>query len=161
MKILIVNNFLDISQFRKFVEIVKKIINSNLNFQDTEQKIFIVSNNSEMETFLFEYNTPYINAINGKNFDQLDLVIINGNKNIAPWAKQNYQLFILIRMCIRSEKILFLSGNAYLHFIFSFATNFLKKKFITKNKNNQNSINKALIDIGTGDIYEYNWRKNP
>lgn len=55
---------------------------------DTETVFFMVNNQDELVPFLFQPDVGFTNTRSGKNFDLVDIVMINGDYKYRPWAKE-------------------------------------------------------------------------
>lgn len=97
MKFLIVNNFqkesnannLDLKTFIKTIkETIKKISSST----DTESEFYITKTKKDLEKFLIDPQANYLSNSSARNFDLIDVVLINGRVSPVPWSKQNQQV---------------------------------------------------------------------
>ena len=180
MNILIVNAYKRSlnykNKFTSFCDIIKNIIKK-------------VSENSGIDNFYFIYRTPNTindfiynyecnpgeetkeNLINKKNFDQIDMIFIDGNEKYLPWEEKGYRLSEFIRLCKATNKILFAAGVALEILIYYLATgsnnlfNFINSKGeiqaieeidkIPHNFLKNLKKNDYFLDYVTGDILEY------
>lgn len=55
---------------------------------DTETVFFIVNTQEELLPFLFQPDIGFTNTTYGKNFDLVDIVVINGDYRYRPWSKE-------------------------------------------------------------------------
>ena len=121
-----------------------KILTEQKEFIDIETE-YITREKDNLDDFLYEPDSGYAKVESGKLFDHLDMIFICGDPYLLPWHHSaqkvffffinilNYlpnfiffQLVLLIRMCLRVNKIVFLSSFAMRGLIFLCATNFEK-----------------------------------
>lgn len=127
-----------------------KILTEQKEFIDIETE-YITREKDNLDDFLYEPDSGYAKTESGKLFDHLDMIFICGDPYLLPWhhsaQKVFYfcleicetliiylffggQLVLLIRMCLRVNKIVFLSSFAMRALIFLCATNFEKVIFL-------------------------------
>ena len=152
-----------------------KVVQGNKASIDTESVYLIVKNMKELQQYLFQPDVGYTNVDCGKNFDLVDVVLINGDYRYRPWSSQyldvcfhsQLQMFTLVRMCLKTDKPLFASGGSMLSYYYLAATD-LDRSVEVLNQNPKSRIedlldtkpsglNSMLIDPITGDLYEYNY----
>lgn len=132
MKFLIINDFRG-SKYgdqysEEFTKAVKKAVTENIGVIDTETIFYKVNKVSELKAYLYQPDIGYTNIQSGKNFNLIDVVLINGDHCYKPWESENlevvsfHEIFTLIRMCMKSQKPLFCSGGSMLSFYFLSAT---------------------------------------
>jgi len=111
------------------------------------------------------------NKRNKKNFDKIDIVIIDGYEKYAPWDQRSYILCEFIKLCKITNKTLYAGGVGFEILMYYLATgslneyNFVNakgqiksleemskapKKFLKELKSND-----IFLDFVTGDILEY------
>ena len=140
MKFLIVNNLPNdpnsSQAFKKYVSTIKKAVLHDKTFQDTDFQFFTIQNHDELDQYLFDPVNSYINETWGHNFDNIDIVFINGKNNGLPWHTSQAKVLILIRMCIKVNKPLFASSSAYISGIYLLSANFDQNpRILNKNPN--------------------------
>lgn len=67
-------------------------VNKNKQFTDTESVFFIVSKIDDLRKYLFQPDTGFTSIEAGKNFDLIDVVLINSDFKYKPWAKENLEV---------------------------------------------------------------------
>lgn len=63
-----------------------------------------------MDDFLYEPETSLIRIDHGLKFDGLDMIFIIAPANTKPWNPNMNKIITLIRMCIKTKKLLFLTA---------------------------------------------------
>ena len=89
---------------------------------DTELEFFIADRDS-IDDFLYEIDSSFVRVECGKMFDSIDMIFFEGDANLRPWSPTAYKYLILLRMCMRSNKILFASNFAMQGLVFLIASN--------------------------------------
>lgn len=67
-------------------------MNKNKQFADTESVFFVVSKIEELRKYLFQPDTGFTSIEAGKNFDLIDVILINSDFKYKPWAKENLEV---------------------------------------------------------------------
>ena len=125
MKVLIVNA-LSRSQTmnRRFQDLIKLIQKVTLTKAFTYQKFiplshieFDIVSLNHLEQYLYEISSPFLSrdalkVTNNQLFDNLDFIFIDGDPNLMPWDHRAFKLQVLVRMCKRTNKLLFGTGSA-------------------------------------------------
>lgn len=81
---------------------------------------FIIRDRDSIDDLLYEIDSSFVRVECGKMFDSIDIIFFEGDANLRPWSPNAYkvknlhnnQFLILLRMCLRSNKILFASSFA-------------------------------------------------
>ena len=175
MKILLIESSgkkLTIAGVSKFEMIIKDIMLENRFLMDTETE-FISRDISDIDDLLYEQSSSYLRKESALFFDTIDMIFINGDPMIIPWGKRTETLNVLLRMCIKTEKIVFASGLGFFCLVMLCATDVEKGYFNVVNGNGRGSklseITKEIrlrkvveeqdvfLDSVTGDYYKYNY----
>jgi len=128
MKFLIVNNFRKNKErrakdFADFSEAIRKFSLEDNILQDTETSFFTVDSIEDLKHYLYDQDYEHLqHPESGKNFNLIDAVFINGDCSFLPWQKQNLEIFVLIKMCINSDKPLFCTSGAMLTMVYLIST---------------------------------------
>ncbi|CAD8107208.1 unnamed protein product [Paramecium primaurelia] len=126
MKILIVNGYGKcVKGFRSsehYKQIIKEVLTGKKEMIDTELEFFFADRDS-IDDFLYEIDSSFVRVECGKMFDSIDLIFFEGDANLRPWSPNAYKYLILLRMCMRSNKILFASSFAMQGLVFLIASN--------------------------------------
>lgn len=69
-------------------------MNKNKQFADTESVFFVVSKIEELRKYLFQPDTGFTSIEAGKNFDLIDVILINSDFKYKPWAKENLEVIL-------------------------------------------------------------------
>jgi hypothetical protein len=88
------------------------VVSKEKVYQDTENEYFIVNSTKDLEAYLLDPDSGYINPTAGRTFNLIDMVLINGDTHVTPWDEKNKQIFCLVKMCLNSKKPLFCTGGA-------------------------------------------------
>ena len=88
------------------------------NCQDTENEFYVANSPKEVEAYLLDPDSGYINQACGRTFNLIDIVFINGDACLPPWDARNKQIFVLVKMCLCVQKPLFCTGGAMHTLIF-------------------------------------------
>ncbi|CAK93693.1 unnamed protein product (macronuclear) [Paramecium tetraurelia] len=137
---------------------------------DTELEFFIADRDT-IDDFLYEIDSSFVRIECGKMFDSIDLIFFEGDANLRPWSPNAYKFLILLRMCMRSNKILFASSFAMQGLVFLIASNIECQISIinglngsqlgdlSKIKKSMNEIRMSdyFLDNVTGDLYSFNY----
>ncbi|CAD8187463.1 unnamed protein product [Paramecium pentaurelia] len=174
MKILIVNGYGKcLKGFRSsehFKQIIKDLLTGKKEMIDTELEFFIADRDT-IDDFLYEIDSSFVRIECGKMFDSIDLIFFEGDANLRPWSPNAYKFLILLRMCMRSNKILFASSFAMQGLVFLIASNIECQISIinglngsqlgdlSKIKKSMNEIRMSdyFLDNVTGDLYSFNY----
>lgn len=82
--------------------------------QDTESELFVVRNPKELRSYLFESEYGFVDPSAGRSFDLIDVILINGDAAALPWSKNNIEMYVLLKMCIKVKKPVFATSGAML-----------------------------------------------
>lgn len=177
MRVLIVDAFSSNQEGRRKYQTFKNSVKQAFSLQkihNTGDIEFIEVNHETIDSYLFELNSVYLNRDAEKLFDHLDFVFIDGEANMLPWLPRTKKFLILIRMCKRTNKILFACTFAMQVLVYICATNFnidkvingkwrgsqLKEIYnIPKETIQKLSMGDVFLDNATGDIYCYDNKK--
>ena len=183
MNILILNAF-GYSQkaknrFESFCNLIKNLFKKVSKGTGIDNFNFICRSPNNISEFLFKYDMisgdVNQNKKNKKNFDKIDIVIIDGYEKYVPWSDQSFILCEFIKLCKITNKILYAGGVALEILIYYLATgslneyNFVNAKGqikaleemskIPKKYINEIKPNDIFLDFVTGDILEYKSNK--
>ena len=179
MNILIINAFGSSpkakANFESFCNIIKKLFKKVSKGSCIDNFNFICRSPNYISEFLYKYDMisgdVNQNKKNKKNFDKIDIVIIDGYEKYVPWGNKSFILCEFIKLCKITNKILYAGGVALEILIYYLATgslneyNFVNakgqikaleemysipKKYVKELKNND-----IFLDFVTGDILEY------
>jgi len=179
MNILILNAFGSSpkasQRFDSFCRIIKNIFKKISKGSGIENFNFICRSPNNISEFIYKHDMisgdVNQNKRNKKNFDKIDIVIIDGYEKYAPWDQRSYTLCEFIKLCKITNKTLYAGGVGFEILIYYLATgslneyNFVNakgqiksleemsmapKKFLKELKNNE-----IFLDYVTGDILEY------
>lgn len=173
MRVLIVDGFAENSESRRAALMFKTMVREAFthqkmyNVQDIE---FIDVDKDSIDTYLYELNTGFLSRDAEKLFDHLDFVFIDGESNMLPWLRKARKFLTLVRMCKRTNKIMFACTFAMQMLVYLCATNYNIEKVINgkgkgtsikeinkipKDVLNRLTLGDAFLDSSTGDIYCY------
>ena len=179
MNILIINAFgtspKAAQRFDSFCHLVKNLFKKISKGSGVENFNFICRSPNNISEFIYKHDMisgdVNQNKRNKKNFDKIDIVIIDGYEKYAPWDQKSYILCEFIKLCKITNKTLYAGGVGFEILIYYLATgslneyNFVNakgqiksleemsnapKKFLKELKNND-----IFLDFVTGDILEY------
>ena len=179
MNILIINAFGSSSKskarFESFCNLIKHLFKKISKDSGIDNFNFICRSPNHISEFLFKYDMisgdVNQNKKHKKNFDKLDMVIIDGYEKYSPWGNKSFILCEFIKLCKITNKILYAGGVALEILIYYLSTdslneyNFvnstgqikaleemvaLPQKYVKELKNND-----MFLDFVTGDILEY------
>ena len=179
MNILIINAFGTTpkasQRFDSFCHLIKNIFKKISKGSGIESFNFICRSPNNISEFIYKHDMisgdVNQNKRNKKNFDKVDIVIIDGYEKFAPWDQRSYTLCEFIKLCKITNKTLYVGGvgfeillyylstGALNEYIFVNANGQIKsleemsnapKKFLKELKNND-----IFLDFVTGDILEY------
>ena len=180
MNILIVNAFGNSpsakEKFNSFCEIIKSLFKKVSEKSGIDNFIFIYRTPKTITDFIYNYdNSPgevnQTDSTNKRNFEQIDIVFIDGGEKYIPWDDKGFRLSEFISLCKITGKIIYLGGVGFETLIYYLATgarnefNFINgkgeiqaieeiqkipSKFLSNLKKNDN-----FLDFVTGDILEY------
>ncbi|CAD8051399.1 unnamed protein product [Paramecium primaurelia] len=173
MKFLIVNgyhasrnNFKLIEQFK---QLIWDITQSLKEVADVEFEFVIVDRHSVQE-YLFEPETSLVRPEHGLKFDALDMIFIAASPNVRPWHHRMRSIITLIRMCLKTKKLLFMTSFGAQALAYLCATNIQNYINITNgygegcklvdfpkftNQALKNGSDDFFLDSTTGDLYFY------
>ena len=179
MNILIINAFginqRAKQQFDSFCSVIKNIFKRISKGSGIESFNFICRSPNNISEFIYKHDMisgdVNQNKRNKKNFDTLDIVIIDGYEKYAPWNQRSNTLCEFIKLCKIANKTLYAGGVGFEILLYYLSTgalneyNFVNakgqiksleemsnapKKFLKELKNND-----IFLDFVTGDILEY------
>ena len=179
MNILVINAFgtspKASQRFDSFCRLLKNIFKKISKGSGIETFNFICRSPNNISEFLYKYDMisgdVNQNKRNKKNFDKIDIVIIDGYEKYVPWDQRSYILCEFIKLCKITNKILYAGGVGFEILMYYLATgslnefNFVNakgqiksieemskapKKFVKELKSND-----IFLDFVTGDILEY------
>ena len=179
MNILIINAFgtspKSKNRFESFFNLVKNLFKKVSKGSGIENFNYICRSPNNISDFIFKYDMisgdVSQNKRNKKNFDKIDIVIIDGYEKYVPWVNKSAILCEFIKLCKISNKILYAGGVALEILVYYLATGSLNEynfvnskgqiksleeivsipnKYMKELKNNDN-----FLDFVTGDILEY------
>ena len=108
-----------------FENLIKNEFANQKQILDTETE-FYVRNGNDIDDFLYEQASGFLKKDSGMKFDNFDIIFITGNPNLLPWSPKAKKVLILLRMCLKSKKMVFASGFAFFCLVFLCATNLEK-----------------------------------
>ena len=185
MNILIINAFGSspkaTQKFDSFCRLIKNIFKKISKGSSIENFNFICRSPNNISEFIYKHDMisgdVNQNKRNKKNFDKIDIVIIDGYEKYAPWDQRSYTLCEFVKLCKITNKTLYAGGVGFEILMYYLATgslneyNFVNakgqiksleemsnapKRFLNELKNND-----IFLDFVTGDILEYkndeNW----
>ena len=179
MNILIINAFGSspkaVQKFDSFCHLIKNIFRNISKGSGIESFNFICRSPNNISEFIYKHDMisgdVNQNKRNKKNFDKIDIVIIDGYEKYAPWDQRSYTLCEFIKLCKITNKTLYAGGVGFEILMYYLATgslneyNFVNakgqiksleemskapKKFLKELKSND-----IFLDFVTGDILEY------
>ena len=177
MNILIVNAFGNSTngkaRFLSFSQIIQRTFTSISKGSGIENFNYIYRTPSNLDDYIydFEFNTNE-GDIKKKNFENIDIVFIDGTEIFLPWNDKGLKLCSFIRQCKVTDKILYAGGVGMLSLVYYLATgshsdynfinsegeieviedlNKLSQTFLKEMKKNDN-----FLDFVTGDVMQYN-----
>ena len=179
MNILIINAFGSSpkakNRFDSFCILIKKLFAKISKGSAIDNFNFICRTTNNISEFLYKHDMisgdVNENKKHKKNFDKIDIVIIDGYEKFAPWTNKSFILCEFIKLCKITNKILYAGGVALEILIYYLATGTLNEysfvnakgqikdleeiitiptKYKREVKNNDN-----FLDFVTGDILEY------
>ena len=183
MNILIINAFGSSPKakyrFESFCNIIKHLFKKVSKGTGLDNFNYICRSPNQITEFVYKLDMisgdVNQNKKNKKNFDKIDIVIIDGYEKYAPWDKKSLILCEFIKLCKITNKILYAGGVALEILICYLATgslneyNFINTKGqikaleemgnIPKQYIKQIKLNDNFLDFVTGDILEYKTNK--
>ncbi|CAD8196616.1 unnamed protein product [Paramecium octaurelia] len=168
MRILIINCYdnKDLEKFQHFQFHVMKYLAEQKELIDTENE-FYVRNRDTIEDFLYEVESSYVKKEAALKFDQLDVIFIIGDCHTRPWAAHMTKILVLLRMCLRVQKLLFASGFAMQALVYLSASNIDRPiNLINQNGGKLSDLRELKIQIQqsdmflentSGDLYVFNY----
>ncbi|KAL4509426.1 hypothetical protein ABPG72_018357 [Tetrahymena utriculariae] len=107
MKILIVNGYPDtkegLQSFLGFRYLVQKIFMEQAIIVDMDTE-FVIRKINELDNILYESTSTSIKTSSGRNFDNFDMIFMNGDPYLRPCSKKCQNAQILVRLCLRTHK---------------------------------------------------------
>lgn len=179
MNILIINAFGSCpkakKRFESFCNLIKNLFKKVSKGTGIDNFNYIYRSPSNLSDFLFKYDMISgdidQNKKKKKNFDKVDIIMIDGYEKYVPWGNKSSLLCEFIKLCKISNKILYAGGVALEILIYYLATgalneyNFINAKGQIKSLEEMVSIpnkymkelknNDIFLDYVTGDILEY------
>jgi hypothetical protein len=123
-----------------------------------------------LDRYLYDPETPYTSPDAKKLFDHLDFVFIDGDASLLPWFPRAEKLVTLLRMCKRTNKLLFAASCGMQGFMYLYSCAQRIRRVVNgagkggslgdAQKLSRETLGKlrpgeVLLDNSTGDIYEY------
>ncbi|CAD8149715.1 unnamed protein product [Paramecium octaurelia] len=174
MKFLIVNGFTanasHLKIFNQFKQQIYEITQAQKEVADIDFE-FIELDRHNLEDYLFEPETSHIRPEKGQKFNSLDMIFIIASPNIRPWNPNMRNIISLIRMCIKTKKLLFMTSFGAQALAYLCASNISTHINITNGNGEgsklvdfpkytlqalKNSHDDFFLDTTTGDLYSYN-----
>ncbi|CAD8065941.1 unnamed protein product [Paramecium sonneborni] len=174
MKFLIVNGFTATAShskiFNQFKQQIYEITQAQKEVADIDFD-YIELDRHNLEEYLFEPETSLIKPENGLKFNSLDMVFIIASPNTRPWNPNMRNIISLIRMCIKTKKLLFMTSFGAQALAYLCASNISTHINITNGNGEgsklvdfpkytlqalKNSHDDYFLDTTTGDLYTYN-----
>ncbi|CAD8103675.1 unnamed protein product [Paramecium primaurelia] len=174
MKFLIVNGFTATAShqkiFHQFKQQIFKITQAQKEVADIDFD-FIELDRHNLEEYLYEPETSHIKPEKGQKFDTLDIIFIIASPNTRPWNPNMRNIISLIRMCIKTKKLLFMTSFGAQALAYLCASNISTHINITNGNGEgsklvdfpkytlqalKNSHDDYFLDTTTGDLYTYN-----
>jgi len=174
MKILIVNGFAKTpkgkDEFNRYLAIIQEIFRTQTDFVDTNFE-FMIRGRDDLDEFIYELDSTHLKKNAAKAFDYIDMVFIDGEPNLLPWSPKISKILILLRMCMKTKKILFASSFAMQALVFLSATNVERNVRVINGRGKGGKVADIMnisqsfeslkhedlyLDNVTGDLYGYN-----
>ncbi|CAD8072802.1 unnamed protein product [Paramecium primaurelia] len=174
MKFLIVNGFTATAShskiFNQFRQQIYEITQAQKEVADIDFD-YIELDRHNLEEYLFEPETSHIKPEKGQKFNSLDMVFIIASPNTRPWNPNMRNIISLIRMCIKTKKLLFMTSFGAQALAYLCASNISTHINITNGNGEgsklvdfpkytlqalKNSHDDYFLDTTTGDLYTYN-----
>ncbi|CAD8174182.1 unnamed protein product [Paramecium pentaurelia] len=174
MKFLIVNGFTATAShskiFNQFRQQIYDITQAQKEVADIDFD-YIELDRHNLEEYLFEPETSHIKPEKGQKFNSLDMVFIIASPNTRPWNPNMRNIISLIRMCIKTKKLLFMTSFGAQALAYLCASNISTHINITNGNGEgsklvdfpkytlqalKNSHDDYFLDTTTGDLYTYN-----
>ncbi|CAK79628.1 unnamed protein product (macronuclear) [Paramecium tetraurelia] len=179
MKFLIVNGFTATAShskiFNQFRQQIYEVLIQKIQITQTQKEVadidfdYIELDRHNLEEYLFEPETSHIKPEKGLKFNSLDMVFIIASPNTRPWNPNMRNL--LIRMCIKTKKLLFMTSFGAQALAYLCASNISTHIKITNGNGEgsklvdfpkytiqalKNTHDDYFLDTTTGDLYTYN-----
>ncbi|CAD8132817.1 unnamed protein product [Paramecium octaurelia] len=126
MRILIVNGYgkseTGKQQFERYCGQIRKLFLNQKELLDTETEFFSRDAN-DLDEFLYDQDSGYSKQEAANQFNFIDFVFIEIDANLRPWSKHLKKVMVLIRMCLRTNKVLLATAGAMQALVFFVATN--------------------------------------
>ena len=179
MNILIINAFgtspKASQRFDSFCRLTKNIFKKISKGSGVENFNFICRSPNNISEFIYKHDMisgdVNQNKRNKKNFDKIDIVIIDGFEKYAPWDQKSYTLCEFIKLCKITDKTLYAGGVGFEILMYYLATGSLNEYNFVNAKGQIKSLeemalapkqflkelksNDIFLDFVTGDIFEY------
>ncbi|CAD8173936.1 unnamed protein product [Paramecium octaurelia] len=174
MKFLIVNGFtataLHSKIFNQFRQQIYEITQAQKEVADIDFD-YIELDRHNLEEYLFEPETSHIRPEKGLKFNSIDMVFIIASPNTRPWNHNMRNIISLIRMCIKTKKLLFMTSFGAQALAYLCASNISTHINITNGNGEgsklvdfpkytiealKNAHDDYFLDTTTGDLYTYN-----
>lgn len=123
-----------------------------------------------LDRYLYDPETPYTSPDARKLFDHLDFVLIDGDASLLPWLPRAEKLVTLIRMCKRTNKLLFAASCGMQAFMYLYSCaqkvrrvvngagkggSLADAQELSRETLSQLRPGEVLLDNSTGDVYQY------
>ncbi|CAD8065198.1 unnamed protein product [Paramecium sonneborni] len=173
MKFLIVNGYHasrnNLRLIEQFKQLMWDITQQLKEVADIEFEFIIVDRHSVQE-YLFEPETSFVRPEYGLKFDALDMIFIAASPNVRPWHHRMKSIITLIRMCLKTKKLLFMTSFGAQALAYLCASNIQNYINITNgygegcklvdfpkytNQALKNGSDDFFLDSTTGDLYFY------
>ena len=179
MNVLIINAFgtspRASQRFDSFCNIIKNIFKKISKGSGIENFNFICRNPKNISEYIYKHDMisgdVNQNKRNKKNFDKIDIVIIDGCEKYAPWDQRSYTLCEFIKLCKITNKAMYAGGVGFEILLYYLSTGALNEYNFINSKGQVKSLeeisnapksflkelktNEIFLDFVTGDILEY------
>ncbi|GMF16925.1 unnamed protein product [Phytophthora fragariaefolia] len=159
-------------------------VQQNILAEFTDGLIMQERHRSNLDSYLFELHSEFADPQSITNFDQLDIVFVDGDANSSPWSPNMRKLALLTKMCMMTGKCYFGSGIGASLLAFACSTGGERLRVINNDgKGNvldslreipppspetrplgfvspRSESNNVVLDIRTGDFFMYSERNH-
>ena len=151
-----------------------QLIKGQKELIDTENEFYLRDRES-VEDFIYEQENSHIKQETGKQFDQLDIIFLAASNNAHPWAMNMRKILTLIKMCLKTHKLLFCGAFGAQALALLCASNLTINIRVTNNlghgcklidfrkytkSTSKNANDEYFLDSTTGDIYTYSYESD-
>ncbi|CAD8071905.1 unnamed protein product [Paramecium sonneborni] len=173
MKFLIVNGYPASRNNYRLIEQFKQLIwdiTQQLKEVGDVEFEFAIADRHSVQEYLFEPETSLVRPEHGLKFDALDIVFVAASPNVRPWHYRMRSIITLIRMCLKTKKLLFMTSFGAQALAYLCASNIQNYINITNgcgegcklvdfpkytNQALKNGSDDFFLDSTTGDLYYY------